>query len=126
MQGDSRPVFLNLFQIRLPIPGVVSIAHRISGLLLFLAIPLVLYLLMRSLRGPEDFRRVLELLHNPLFAVVLLGLLWSFWHHLFSGIRFLLIDVEMGLAKSASRKSAALVLVAGVMAAVLSLVGILI
>lgn len=126
MQEDSRPVFLNLFQIRLPLPGIVSLAHRISGVLLVLAMPLVLYLLMLSLRAPDDFRSVLAWLHSPLFAFILFCVLWSFWHHLFSGIRFLLLDVDIGLGRVASRHSAVVVLVAGIVAAMLSLLGIII
>jgi succinate dehydrogenase / fumarate reductase, cytochrome b subunit len=125
MQEDSRPVFLNLFQIRLPLPGIVSFAHRVSGMLLVLAMPLVLYLLMLSLRAADDFRSVLAWLHNPLFALILFCVLWSFWHHLFSGIRFLLLDVDIGLGRMVSRQSAAVVLVAGILAAILSLLGIL-
>ena len=125
MQEDSRPVFLNLFQIRLPLPGIVSLAHRVSGVLLVLAMPLVLYLLMLSLRAPDDFRSVLAWLHSPLFSIVLFCVLWSFWHHLFSGIRFLLLDVDIGLGRIASRQSALVVLVAGLLAALLSLLGII-
>jgi len=125
MQEDSRPVFLNLFQIRLPLPGIVSFAHRVSGVFLVLAMPLVLYLLMLSLSAADDFRSVLAWLHSPLFAIILFCVLWSFWHHLFSGIRFLLLDVDIGLGRMVSRQSAAVVLVAGIMATILSLLGIL-
>jgi succinate dehydrogenase / fumarate reductase cytochrome b subunit len=125
MQEDSRPVFLNLFQIRLPLPGIVSFAHRVSGILLVLAMPLVLYMLMLSLRAPDDFRSVLAWLHSPLFAIILFCALWSFWHHLLSGIRFLLLDVDIGLGRMVSRQSASVVLVAGILAAILSLLGIL-
>jgi succinate dehydrogenase / fumarate reductase, cytochrome b subunit len=126
MQEDNRPVFLNLFQIRLPLPGIVSLAHRVSGVVLVLAMPLVLYLLMLSLRAPDDFRSVLSLLHSPQFAIILFCVLWSFWHHLFSGIRFLLLDVDIGLGRMVSRQSAVVVLVAGIMTAILSLLVLLV
>ena len=125
MQDDGRPVFLNLFQIRLPLPGIVSIAHRISGMLLFFALPLFLFLLMVSLRDEEGFDWVQGLLSAPLFSIVLVLVFWSFWHHLLGGIRFLLLDLELGLDKKSSQMSAGLVLVMSVVAAILSLAGVL-
>jgi len=125
MQGDGRPVFLNLFQIRLPLPGIVSIAHRISGMLMFLALPFCLFLLTVSLRNEEGYIWVQGLLSAPRFSVVLLLIFWSFWHHLLGGIRFLLLDLEWGLDKTSSQKTAALVLILSVVAAMLSLAGVL-
>jgi len=125
MQDDGRPVFLNLFQIRLPLPGIVSIAHRISGMLLFLALPLFLFLLMVSLRDEQGYTWVQGLLSAPQFSIVLILIFWSFWHHLLGGIRFLLLDLELGLDKTTSQKTAGLVLVMSIVAAILSLVGVL-
>jgi succinate dehydrogenase / fumarate reductase cytochrome b subunit len=125
MQGDGRPVFLNLFQIRLPLPGIVSFAHRVSGMLLFLALPLFLFLLMMSLRDEQGYTWVQGLLSAPLFSIVLILIFWSFWHHLLGGVRFLLLDLELGLDKMSSQKTAGLVLVLSIVAAILSLVGVL-
>jgi succinate dehydrogenase / fumarate reductase, cytochrome b subunit len=106
MRREGRPVFLNLFQIRLPIPGVVSIAHRISGVLLFLSIPLFLLLFQRSLQGEAGFEQVLAWLRNPLVMLVTLVLVWSLLHHWLAGIRYLLIDVDIGLERMAARRTA--------------------
>ena len=111
MRRDGRPVFLNLLQIRLPIPGVVSIAHRISGVLLFLSIPLFLLLFQRSLQGEAGFEQVLGWLRNPVVMLLTLILVWSMLHHWLAGIRYLLIDVDVGLERQIARRTAWTVLV---------------
>lgn len=96
---DNRPFFLNLVKIHLPVTGFVSIFHRISGLLLFLAIPFSVYLLDISLQGEAGFRKAADILNMPLVQLVSLLLLWSIVHHLLAGIRFLLTDFDIGLEK---------------------------
>ena len=91
-----RPKYLNLLQIRLPLPGVVSIMHRASGAVLFLAIPLILYVLQLSLESANGFAAVRNALATPLAKLVLLGLLWGFLHHFFAGIRYLALDLDVG------------------------------
>ena len=110
--NSSRPVFLNLFQIRLPIAGIMSIAHRISGVLMFLSIPFALYLLEQSLASADGYANVMAMLDSfwllPVYAV----LLWSLFHHLLAGIRYLLVDIDIGVLKPAYRKTALTVLLA--------------
>lgn len=111
MRREGRPVFLNLLQIRLPLPGVVSIAHRISGVFLFLAIPLFLLLFQRSLQGEAGFAETLAWLRNPLVMLITLVVVWSLLHHWLAGVRYLLIDLEVGVDRPAARRSAWLVMV---------------
>lgn len=99
---DTRPFFLNLLKIRLPVTGFVSILHRVSGLLLFIAIPCVVYLFDLSLKGDEGFKQAQEILSLPIIQLVSLVLLWSIIHHFFAGIRFLLTDFDIGLEKNQS------------------------
>ncbi len=108
---DSRPFFLNLLKIKLPVTGYISILHRISGLLLFLAIPLSVYLLDLSLQSPAGFNQAVEILSSPLLQLVSLILLWSIVHHLIAGIRFLLTDFDIGLEKSQAIRNAWIVFV---------------
>ncbi len=110
MRRDKRPVFLNLLQIKLPFPGLVSIAHRISGVLLFLAIPLSLFLLTKALSGESGYQAVSEMLISPAGIIIVLPLIWSFWHHLLSGIRFLLMELDIGMEKHSAVSSAQVVL----------------
>jgi len=125
MISARRPKYLNLIRIRLPIPGVVSFAHRVSGVLMFLAIPFMVYLLHLSASGQEGFVQSQNLLQLPVVKLILLLLAWSIYHHLFAGIRYLLIDVDVGVKKPAARASAMLVFIAGLLAASLTLVMLL-
>ena len=97
--SDNRPFFLNLIKIRLPVTGFVSILHRISGLLMFVAIPFSVYLLDISFQGETGFNRVVDILQHPFIQLISLVLLWSIIHHLIAGIRFLLTDFDIGLEK---------------------------
>jgi len=107
-----RPVYLDLVRIRLPLPGIVSILHRISGAALFLfGIPLLLAGVAASLASPEQFANVKAIMANPLAKLVALGLAWSYLHHFFAGIRFLLIDLHVGDDLAPARKSSVVVLV---------------
>ena len=112
--NDNRPKYLNLLKIHLPITGIASINHRISGLLLFLAIPFSLYLLQLSLTNKNGFDEVLNCLSSPIIKLSLVLLTWSFVHHLFAGFRFLLIDQNIGISLSAARKTAWFVVFAAV------------
>ncbi len=110
--NDPRPVYLNLLKIRLPFTGIVSFAHRISGVLLFLALPFVVYLLDLSIESEKSFIKVQEILNQPSMLVLQILLLWSIVHHFFAGIRFLLIDADVGVEKTQARLGAWLVLLA--------------
>lgn len=109
-----RPKYLNLFKIRQPIPAVVSILHRVSGAVLFLFIPLLLYLLQRSLASPQAFADFKTLVGNPLLKIVLIGLAWAYLHHLCAGIRHLLLDAHCGLELHQARAASKAVLVIGI------------
>jgi len=103
------PVYLNLLRIRFPVGAVTSIAHRVAGILLFLSLPFLIYLLDLSLRGPGGFDRALAMAQNGWFETGFTLLVWSLLHHLLSGIRFLLIDIEQGITLQQARRSAWLV-----------------
>jgi len=105
----QRPVFLNLLHIRLPVAGVMSILHRASGLLLFLTIPLLLYTLSLSLRSEQGYAEAAALLQGGLVRLLLVIVSWALCHHLLAGIRFLLIDLDIGVERAAMRRSAWLV-----------------
>lgn len=107
----NRPKHLNLFQIRLPIPGIVSILHRISGASLFLMLPFLLYLLQQSLQSPDSYIHFRELVGHPLVKLILLGLLWAFLHHFCAGIRYLTLDMHMGTDLAPARSSSYAVIV---------------
>jgi succinate dehydrogenase / fumarate reductase cytochrome b subunit len=88
---------------------VTSIAHRISGVLLFLSLPFLIYLLDLSLQGPEGFDKALATVQNGWFEAGFTLLVWSLLQHLLSGIRFLLIDIGQGVTLQQARRTAWLV-----------------
>ncbi len=122
--SDNRPVYLNLLKIRLPVPGIVSFAHRITGVLLFLALPYAVYLLDLSIESQDSFAQVQQILSQPFMLLVQIVLLWSVAHHFFAGIRFLLIDAEIGVEQSSARIGSWLVILAEVITIVVIVVGV--
>ncbi len=106
----KRPKHLALNEIRLPLPGFVSILHRISGAGLFLLLPFLLYLFDLSL-AQDTFASFSAVMGNPLVKLILLGLLWAYLHHFCAGIRFLLLDLHVGGDLQPARNSARLVLI---------------
>ena len=106
--------FDQLRSYRLPMAGVVSILHRISGLLLFLALPLLLWMFELSLRSARGFARFVEFSQGWWARIVLLGLGWALLHHLCAGVRFLLLDLHLGTDRIAALRSSVAVLAVSV------------
>jgi succinate dehydrogenase / fumarate reductase cytochrome b subunit len=106
----KRPLWYNLNLFNLPVPAVVSILHRGSGALLFVLTFVLLYFLDRSLASPDAFEGVRQALSHPFMKLVQLGLLWALLHHLLAGIRYLLLDVHVGVDLASARASSYIVL----------------
>jgi succinate dehydrogenase / fumarate reductase cytochrome b subunit len=106
----KRPLWYNLSLLNLPLPGLVSILHRISGAALFLLLLWLLYLLDQSLTSVERFEALRQTMAQPLVKLVLLGLLWAFLHHLCAGIRYLFLDVDKGVDLATARATSVAVL----------------
>jgi len=111
-----RPKYLNLrallFEIRLPLPGWVSILHRVSGaLLVFPFTAWLLYLLDVSLASEAQFLAVAAYLKLPLVKLGMLLFIWAYCHHLCAGIRFLFLDLNAGIELAPARRSSLAVLV---------------
>ena len=114
-----RPKYLNLpallFEIRLPVPGWVSILHRISGALLFFPFACwLLYLLDASLSSEQGFDYVArEYLAFPLVKIAMLVFIWSYCHHFCAGLRYLLLDLDIGVDLKTARLTSWIVIIAG-------------
>jgi succinate dehydrogenase cytochrome b subunit len=108
----KRPVYLNLFQLHLPFMGWVSFLHRVTGVMLFLALPLSLYVLQNSLSGPTGFEKVSSVLVHPMGRAAMLIVIVSLAHHIFAGLRHLAMDMHWGVDGTAANLSARLVVVA--------------
>ena len=100
------PVFLNLLQIRLPLGGVLSIIHRVSGVLLVLAIPLLIYFLHLLNGGEESFAQGLAYLQSVPGKIAFSLTIWFLIQHSMSGIRHLLMDLDFSYNKRIARITA--------------------
>jgi succinate dehydrogenase / fumarate reductase cytochrome b subunit len=114
--AKPRPQFRNIhvtqiLRYRLPWAGKVSILHRVSGAALFLALPFLLLLLDRSLTSEFSFADYQAIVSQPWVKLILLGLIWAYLHHFCAGIRYLVLDLHMGIDKGSANTSALVVLV---------------
>lgn len=100
-----RPKYLNLLQIRLPVPGLISIMHRASGAALFLFLPLLLTLFEASLESHKTFLRFKVVFSHWAIKLILIGLVWAYLHHLCAGIRHLALDLHYGTELTTARAS---------------------
>ena len=106
MTIKKRPKNLDLTTIRLPLPGKVSILHRVSGVGLFLCLPVILWLFSASLSSAETYATFKSVFASLPVKVVLAGLIWAYLHHFCAGVRFLLLDLHIGIDKETANKSA--------------------
>lgn len=104
--APARPVFLNLLQIHLPVGGVLSILHRITGVLLVLAIPVSIWILQLLYSGPQGYSRVAALFDHAVVRLLVFLILWLLSQHALSGIRHLLLDLGIGYELRLARTSA--------------------
>jgi len=102
----KRPLWYNLSPLNLPVPCLVSIFHRISGLALFLGLLEFLFLLDSSLSSESGFARAAGYLRDPIWKLGLIVSLWALLHHLCAGVRHLLLDIDVGVGLESARRSA--------------------
>lgn len=110
----KRPKNLDLATIRLPLPGILSILHRISGAAIFLLLPVLLWLFQNSLSSADTYAMVKGVIGNPLVKLILFGLLWLYMHHFCAGIRYLLLDMHVGVDLQPARFSSKVVFVVSI------------
>ncbi|MGI4815217.1 MAG: succinate dehydrogenase, cytochrome b556 subunit [Janthinobacterium lividum] len=111
-----RPEFRNIgvaqiIKYRLPLAGKLSILHRASGLLLFISLPFLLYLLEQSLTSELSFDVFKGFVAYPVIKVIVLILSAAYAFHFFAGLRFLLLDTHRAVTKSGGRNSSLVVFV---------------
>lgn len=120
VKNDKRPVNLALTTLHFPITAIISILHRISGLLLFLSLPIVLYLFQQSLASIEDFDSLQDCFQSVILRLVVWAILSALWYHLIAGIRHLLMDWGVGESKTGGRIGARVVLTLAIVAILLT------
>ncbi len=127
--AKKRPEFRNinafkdLPRYRLPVAGVVSILHRVSGVLMFVLMPFIIWLFDTSLSSEISFARFRSAFINGLWIfpgilikLVALALIWAYLHHFMAGLRHLWMDVShAAVSKESGAKSARITLVASLL-----------
>lgn len=108
--NDKRPVNLDLASLRFPPMAIASILHRLSGLLMFVLLPVMLCYLEHSLRSPESFDAVRMQMTNPWLKLVFWGFGSAWIYHVIAGVRHMLMDLGIGEGLEAGRRSAVLVI----------------
>jgi len=96
----------DILRYRLPAAGVVSILHRVSGAMMFLLLPLILYIFDLSITSEISFTHLQGFVSHWFVKLLILGLSWAYLHHFCAGVRHLIMDAHIGLTKEASAKSA--------------------
>lgn len=118
-KNNNRPVYLDLARIRLPITAVISIAHRIAGIVLFLSIPFAIYLLDLSLGSQLGYNHVQGLLGHVSIKLLVVFIFWALAHHVFAGLRILLIDFGVGVERDEARRTAWVIAIGSVVTLVM-------
>jgi succinate dehydrogenase / fumarate reductase cytochrome b subunit len=111
----SRPRYLNLLKIHLPVTGIVSILHRISGILLFCFIPIFIGTLKYSLFSEITFKNIQYFIYKPFITLLLFVFILILMQHFFAGLRFLLMDLDCAMDKVSSQKTAKISLLLSVL-----------
>ncbi|EKD44861.1 MAG: succinate dehydrogenase, cytochrome b556 subunit, partial [uncultured bacterium] len=102
----ERPVHLNLFRMSFPPMAIVSILHRISGVLIFLLLPLALHLLYQSLQSHSSFMALKQSLTSPCLLFFVWILICAAGFHLLAGIRHMFMDCGYGESLVVARVTA--------------------
>ena len=112
--NKKRPINLDLTTLKFPVMAISSILHRISGVVLFLLLPFMLYLLSLSLRSPLSFNDLLIQMQSPLYKLGIWAFLTALVYHLLAGVRHLFMDIGIGETLKSGRQSAIFVISASV------------
>ena len=117
--NKKRPVNLDLGSMKFPPMAIASILHRISGVLLFILLPIILFILGQSLHSAERFAEMKTMMSHPFYKLVLWAFGASMIYHVLAGIRHLLMDIGLGEHLSTGRFTANLVIVLAVISTIL-------
>lgn len=126
MQNKSRPKYINLFVLapKMGVTAKVSIFHRITGFLLFLSIPFVLFLLHKSLTSPNFYQAFYAIMSSVIAKIIYTILIFAFIFHMIAGVRFLFMDIHKGVEIKTAKITARIVM--GLSIVITILLGVLI
>lgn len=107
----NRPINLDLTTLHFPIMAITSIMHRLSGIAVFVLLPVMFYFLQQSLASADSFQHLQSILNAPVNKLVV----WLFWsaliYHFMAGVRHLLADYGYGETVPVARKTASILLI---------------
>jgi len=118
MANPPRPVYRNihvtqLASYRLPPAGIVSILHRVSGAMLFLLLPFIIWMFDTSVSSEVSYERFtsafvagIGFFPGWFIKLVVLGLIWAYLHHFIAGVRHLYMDMTHSVTKEFGKSSA--------------------
>ncbi len=112
---NNRPVNLDLRTIRMPISATLSILHRITGVILFIGMPILLWMFGKSLGSPAEFQELVTLLDNVIFKLIFLGILAALGYHIIAGIKHLMMDKGIGETLDGAKISSRLIILGTVL-----------
>jgi succinate dehydrogenase / fumarate reductase cytochrome b subunit len=115
----KRPVNLDLGSLKFPPMAITSILHRISGVVLFLLLPAILYFAGLSLHSRESFDQLKLMLLRPCFKLLLWAFSAAFAYHILAGFRHMIMDTGAGEELSVARKTSILVIVMAIILTIL-------
>lgn len=116
--NHKRPINLDLGSFSYPAMAIASILHRISGLVLFILLPLMMWFLSASLSSPLSFDRLQIELANPCYKFLLWAFSTALIYHLIAGIRHILLDIGIGEHVAMARRTAITVIVLALISAI--------
>jgi succinate dehydrogenase / fumarate reductase cytochrome b subunit len=108
---DKRPRNLDFTTLRLPLPAITSILHRISGVFIFAGIAVLLWLFDESLASAEGFAQVEQWLDMATVKLIVWSIVAGLIYHLLAGIKHLLMDMGIGETLEGGLMGAKLVIV---------------
>ncbi|QFI54474.1 succinate dehydrogenase cytochrome b556 subunit [Aeromonas simiae] len=106
VKNKQRPVNLDLQTISFPVTAIASILHRVSGVIMFVSLAILLWMLGTSLSSPDGFEQVVSILDNVLVKLVVWGILTALAYHIVGGIRHLIMDLGYGEELESGKQSA--------------------
>lgn len=111
----TRPVNLDLTTVRMPFTAVLSIIHRITGVIIFFGVPVLLWLFQQSLTSPEGFAQVEQLLSGGFLRFAFFGLIWAFAYHIMAGLKHLAMDLGHAETPESAKIAAALLIIGNIL-----------
>lgn len=111
----TRPVNLDLTTVRMPFTAVLSILHRITGVIIFLGVPVLLWLLEKSLSSAAGYGEVEQLLAGGFWRFAFFGVIWAFAYHVMAGIKHLAMDMGHAETPETAKIAAALLIIGNIL-----------